>query len=82
MKIIGEIRKRFRDGIVSRDARVKLVGVYGIGGSGKTTLVKKIAEKVKEDGMFDVVTSAEINILQMWERFKKNLMFGWIINFM
>ena len=82
MKIIGEIRKRFRDGIVSRDARVKLVGMYGIGGYGKTTLVKKIAEKVKEDGMFDVVTSTEINILQMWEIFKKNLMFGWIINFM
>ncbi|XVF65772.1 hypothetical protein PTKIN_Ptkin09bG0277100 [Pterospermum kingtungense] len=45
------------DGImdVLEDDSVSLVGVHGIGGIGKSTLLKKIASKAKEDRFFDAV---------------------------
>ncbi|XP_011048886.1 PREDICTED: probable disease resistance protein At4g27220 [Populus euphratica] len=38
-----------------------MVGVYGMPGVGKTTLVKKVAEQVKEDRLFDKVVLAVVS---------------------
>ncbi|TXG71321.1 hypothetical protein EZV62_006256 [Acer yangbiense] len=42
------------------DEDVNLIGVYGMGGVGKTTLVKRVAAQVLEDKLFDVVVMAEV----------------------
>ncbi|KAL5844625.1 hypothetical protein ACOSQ4_010583 [Xanthoceras sorbifolium] len=42
------------------DPDANLIGVYGMGGVGKTTLVKKVAWQAKEDKLFDVVVIAEV----------------------
>ncbi|TXG59149.1 hypothetical protein EZV62_016978 [Acer yangbiense] len=42
------------------DADANLIGVYGMGGVGKTTLVKKVAQQAKENKLFDVVVTAEV----------------------
>ncbi|XP_044467302.1 disease resistance protein At4g27190-like [Mangifera indica] len=43
-----------------KDGNVNIIGVYGMGGVGKTTLVKKIAWQVKEDKLFHEVAIAEV----------------------
>lgn len=43
-----------------RDSSMRMVGVYGLGGVGKTTLVKQIARKVQETSLFSVVVMANI----------------------
>ncbi|TXG71340.1 hypothetical protein EZV62_006275 [Acer yangbiense] len=42
------------------DDDVNLIGVYGMGGVGKTMLVKRVAAQVLEDKLFDVVVMAEV----------------------
>ncbi|KAJ9159368.1 hypothetical protein P3X46_024877 [Hevea brasiliensis] len=42
------------------DADVDLSGVYGLSGVGKTTLAKKVAEQVKDDGIFEAVVLASV----------------------
>ncbi|TXG71309.1 hypothetical protein EZV62_006244 [Acer yangbiense] len=42
------------------DEDVNLIGVYGMGGVGKTTLVKRVAAQVLEDKLFDVVVMVEV----------------------
>ncbi|KAA8524651.1 hypothetical protein F0562_011074 [Nyssa sinensis] len=44
-----------------KDNSVKLVGIYGIGGAGKTTMVVKVGKKVKEDGVFQEVVMAVVS---------------------
>nr|XP_034918019.1 uncharacterized protein LOC118051475 [Populus alba] len=44
-----------------KDGAVNMVGVYGMGGVGKTTLVKKVAEQVKEGRLFDEVVLAGVS---------------------
>ncbi|KAL9341503.1 hypothetical protein Peur_064828 [Populus x canadensis] len=44
-----------------KDDDVDLVGVYGMPGVGKTTLVKKVAEQVKAGRIFDVVVLAVVS---------------------
>ncbi|XP_044463350.1 uncharacterized protein LOC123194258 [Mangifera indica] len=43
-----------------KDSTVNMIGVHGMGGVGKTTLVKKVAWKAKEDKIFDEVVIAEV----------------------
>ncbi|XP_044475647.1 uncharacterized protein LOC123203365 isoform X2 [Mangifera indica] len=43
-----------------KDSTVNMIGVQGMGGVGKTTLVKKVAWKAKEDKLFDEVVIAEV----------------------
>ncbi|XP_022635602.1 uncharacterized protein LOC106758399 [Vigna radiata var. radiata] len=43
-----------------QDSTVGLIGVYGPGGVGKTTLVKEIANKVREKNLFEIVIIANI----------------------
>ncbi|TXG59156.1 hypothetical protein EZV62_016985 [Acer yangbiense] len=42
------------------DADVNLIGVYGMGGVGKTTLVKRVVGQAIQDKLFDDVVMAEV----------------------
>ncbi|KAH9688951.1 AAA domain-containing protein [Citrus sinensis] len=43
------------------DLNVSIIGVYGMAGIGKTTLVKEVARKVKEDKLFDQVAFSVVS---------------------
>ncbi|XP_019413428.1 PREDICTED: disease resistance protein RPS2-like [Lupinus angustifolius] len=43
-----------------KDVKVHMVGVYGIGGVGKTAVVKELAWQAEKDGSFDVVVMANV----------------------
>ncbi|GAY66516.1 hypothetical protein CUMW_249360, partial [Citrus unshiu] len=43
-----------------RDDKLNIIGVYGMGGVGKTTLVKQVAKQMMEDKLFDKVAMAEV----------------------
>ncbi|XP_024039419.1 disease resistance protein At4g27190 [Citrus clementina] len=43
------------------DVDVSIIGVYGMGGIGKTTLVKKVARQAMEDKHFDMVVFSEVS---------------------
>ncbi|XWS58810.1 hypothetical protein CRYUN_Cryun08bG0065600 [Craigia yunnanensis] len=55
-------RKQVFDEIMEalKDASINMLGVYGMGGVGKTTLVKEVARQVKEDKLFDSVVMAAV----------------------
>ncbi|RDX73237.1 putative disease resistance protein, partial [Mucuna pruriens] len=42
------------------DSTVNMIGVYGVGGVGKTTLVKEVAREAKEKKLFNMVVMANI----------------------
>ncbi|KAG5532858.1 hypothetical protein RHGRI_027220 [Rhododendron griersonianum] len=44
-----------------KDDRVKIVGVYGMGGVGKTTMVKQVGVKAHKEGLFDYVIMAVVS---------------------
>ncbi|KAG6750460.1 hypothetical protein POTOM_044955 [Populus tomentosa] len=58
-----ESRRAVLDEILEalKDDDVDLVGLYGMPGVGKTTLVKKVAGQVKADRIFDVVVLAVVS---------------------
>ena len=43
------------------DRDVNMIGVHGMGGSGKTTLVREVARKAEEDKLFNRVVFAEVS---------------------
>ncbi|XVF42808.1 hypothetical protein PTKIN_Ptkin01aG0394800 [Pterospermum kingtungense] len=43
-----------------KDPSINVIGVYGMGGVGKTTIVKEVARQVKEDKSFDSVVIAAV----------------------
>ncbi|RDX99964.1 Disease resistance protein, partial [Mucuna pruriens] len=45
-----------------KDPEINMIGVHGMGGVGKTTLVKELAGEVKKDGSFGVVVIATITL--------------------
>ncbi|KAG5554224.1 hypothetical protein RHGRI_011922 [Rhododendron griersonianum] len=56
-------RDKVIKGIVEalKDPEVNMIGVYGTGGVGKTTMVTKVGELVKKDGTFDEVVMAVVS---------------------
>ncbi|XP_022719738.1 probable disease resistance protein At4g27220 [Durio zibethinus] len=54
-KIFKDIMEALKDGTTN------VIGVYGMPGVGKTTLVKEVYRKAKEDELFDSVTMAFVN---------------------
>ncbi|KAF6176524.1 hypothetical protein GIB67_007907 [Kingdonia uniflora] len=60
-----------------KDEKIDLVGVYGMGGVGKTTLMKQIAKQVKQDMLFHEVVMATIsqnvNVKTIQEELAENL---------
>ncbi|CBI22343.3 unnamed protein product, partial [Vitis vinifera] len=43
-----------------RDAKINKIGVWGLGGVGKTTLVKQVAEQAAQEKLFDKVVTAAV----------------------
>ncbi|TXG58230.1 hypothetical protein EZV62_016059 [Acer yangbiense] len=56
-----------------KDGDFNMIGVYGMGGVGKTTLVKKVASHAKEDDLFDVVVLAEESLAGRATRLRDRL---------
>ncbi|TXG65328.1 hypothetical protein EZV62_006603 [Acer yangbiense] len=44
-----------------RNPGINVVGIYGMGGIGKTTLAKKVALHTKQDNLFDVIVFVEVS---------------------
>ncbi|XP_027906872.1 disease resistance protein SUMM2-like [Vigna unguiculata] len=57
-------RKSIVDDIMTKlkDPNMKIIGLHGAQGMGKSTLIKKIANKAKDEGLFDRV--AEIDVTE------------------
>ncbi|KAH7855983.1 hypothetical protein Vadar_031273 [Vaccinium darrowii] len=44
-----------------KDSNVNMIGVYGLGGVGKTTLVKEVGDQMRQDGTFKQVAIAAVS---------------------
>ncbi|KAB1202383.1 hypothetical protein CJ030_MR8G020180 [Morella rubra] len=55
-------RSRSTEGLLNalRDTNINVIGVWGMGGVGKTTLVKRVARKAQEEKLFDEVAIASM----------------------
>ncbi|KAI9112178.1 hypothetical protein K1719_016701 [Acacia pycnantha] len=70
-----ESRKKMKEDIVLalRDPHISRVGVYGLGGVGKSTLVKIVAKQVKDDNLFDKVVMVNISHVVDLERIQREI---------
>ncbi|KAJ7954282.1 Disease resistance protein [Quillaja saponaria] len=55
------------------DPNVNMVGVYGLGGVGKSTLVDQVFERVVEDQLFNVVVTATVKQNPVLEKIQKKI---------
>ncbi|KAJ0043519.1 hypothetical protein Pint_19513 [Pistacia integerrima] len=58
-----------------KDANVNMIGVYGMGGVGKTTLVRKVAMLAKENKLFDEVAMAEVTQTPDYKKVQEKIAF-------
>ncbi|XP_031270765.1 uncharacterized protein LOC116129150 [Pistacia vera] len=58
-----------------KDVNVNMIGVYGMGGVGKTTLVKKVAWLTKENKLFDEVAVAEVTQTPDYKKIQEQIAF-------
>ncbi|KAJ4721058.1 Disease resistance protein [Melia azedarach] len=59
----GSRMKVFQDVMEAlQDSKLNMIGVYGMGGVGKTMLIKEVARKVTEEKLFDKVVMVEVTL--------------------
>ncbi|KAF7148797.1 hypothetical protein RHSIM_Rhsim03G0016800 [Rhododendron simsii] len=62
-----------------KDSNVNMIGVFGLGGVGKTTLVKEVGEQMRKDGTFKqvamAVVSKDLNVKEVQSRLADSLNF-------
>ncbi|XP_044467937.1 probable disease resistance protein At4g27220 [Mangifera indica] len=58
-----------------KDVNINMIGVHGMGGVGKTTLVKKVAWQVKEDKLFHEVAIAEVTQTPDYKKIQEKIAF-------
>ncbi|KAI9112198.1 hypothetical protein K1719_016721 [Acacia pycnantha] len=70
-----ESRRKMKEDIVLalRDTNLSRIGVYGLGGVGKTALVKEIAKQAEDDKLFDEVVMANISQAVDLERIQSEI---------
>ncbi|KAI4308523.1 hypothetical protein L6164_031585 [Bauhinia variegata] len=60
-----------------KEDEISIIGLYGIGGCGKTTLAKQVAKEAESIGLFDrvvfVVVSESLNVRKIQERIARSL---------
>lgn len=74
-----ESRKHIEDGIITtlRNKNVNMLGICGMGGIGKTTMAKRIMNRVREEDLFDeivmVVVSQLVDVLKIQDDIAESL---------
>ncbi|KAG5555627.1 hypothetical protein RHGRI_006318 [Rhododendron griersonianum] len=62
-----------------KDSNVNMIGVFGLGGVGKTTLVKEVGEQMRKDGTFKqvamAVVSKDLNVKEVQSKLADSLNF-------
>ncbi|KAK6289366.1 hypothetical protein POUND7_000907 [Theobroma cacao] len=56
-----------------KDANVNMIGVYGLAGVGKTTLVKEVARQAKESKLFDALAMVDVTKASDTENIQEEL---------
>ncbi|KAJ9682574.1 hypothetical protein PVL29_018488 [Vitis rotundifolia] len=64
-----------------RDANINRIGVWGLGGVGKSTLVKQVAEQANQEKLFDKVVKASVLRTPELKRIQKELADGLSMKF-
>ena len=70
-----ESRKSALNGIMRalRDDSIRAIGIYGMGGVGKTMLVGKIATQAKEDVLFERIVKVVVSQIPDLEKIQKDI---------